>query len=158
MKNRTIHAYQQAPWRVQTQWLGLFLLALLLIASVAGIYLDISARAAKIGRDIQGLDAEAEATESRISGLRTQLATLTSSDEMQKRIKALGFVPVEAGSVVYLPVSGYVSRQPAMLAPVPSQDMAKQPLLEPRYTQSLLEWLFSSVITSPDNSPEQVLQ
>jgi hypothetical protein len=87
-----------------------------------------------------------------------KVASLTSSDEMQKRIKALGFVPVEAGSVVYLPVSGYVSRQPAMLAPVPSQDMAKQPLLEPRYTQSLLEWLFSSVITSPDNSPEQVLQ
>lgn len=149
MTNRIVQAYHQAPWRVQTQWLGIFLLGLLLVASVAGIYLDISSRAAKTGRDIQRLDNDIETKERHIADLRTELATLTSSAEMEKRTAALGFVPVETGKSIYIPIEGYQPRQPAMMAPAPNQDMVKHPLLEPRYTQSLLEWLFNGVLNSP---------
>jgi cell division protein FtsB len=154
MTNRIKQAYHQAPWRVQTQWLGLFLLALLLIASVAGIYLDISSRAAKTGRDIQGLDAEIESKERRIADLRTELAILTTTAEMEKRAQDLGFVKSEPGTAEYIPVPGYQERQPAMLAPVPSQDMVQHPILEPRYTESLLQWLFKAVLNSqPGGQP-----
>lgn len=148
MTNHIKQAYHQAPWRVQTQWLGLFLLALLLIASVAGIYLDISSRAAKTGREIQGLDAEIEAQQRNIADLRTDLAMLTTTAEMEKRAKDLGFVEAEPGTAEYIPVTGYQPRQPAMLAPVPSQDMVQHPILEPRYTESLLQWLFKVVLNS----------
>jgi hypothetical protein len=148
MTNRIMQAYHQAPWRVQTQWLGLFLLALLLIASVAGIYLDISARAAKTGREIQRLDNTIESKERRIADLRTQLALLTSSAEFENRTQGLGFVPGDPSKTAYIPIEGYQPRQPAMMAPSPSQDMVKHPILEPRYTQSLLEWLYNGVLRS----------
>ena len=48
-----IHAYKQAPWRVQRQWVGAFLLALIGVAMIAALYLDVTARAAVAGREIQ---------------------------------------------------------------------------------------------------------
>jgi len=52
-----VHAYRQAPWRLQRQWLGTFLLAVLGIAMVASLYLDVTAQAAISGREIQNLAA-----------------------------------------------------------------------------------------------------
>ncbi len=48
-----IHAYKQAPWRVQRQWIGVFLLAVIGAAMVAALYLDVTAHAALAGRQIQ---------------------------------------------------------------------------------------------------------
>jgi len=49
-----IHAYKQAPWRVQRQWVGAFLLIVIGGAMIAALYLDVTARAAVAGREIQG--------------------------------------------------------------------------------------------------------
>ena len=57
---RLTQAYRQTPWRTQLQWIGLFLLALILLATVAGIYLSVSAGAAAVGREIQQLEYERE--------------------------------------------------------------------------------------------------
>ncbi len=46
-----IHAYRQAPWRVQRQWIGAFLLLLIGAAMIAALYLDVTARAAVAGRE-----------------------------------------------------------------------------------------------------------
>ena len=46
MKKKQIQAYKQTPWRVQLQWIGLFLLGLILVAAITGIYLSINAQAA----------------------------------------------------------------------------------------------------------------
>ena len=48
-----IHAYRQAPWRVQRQWIGAFLLAVVGVAMIAALYLDVTARSAVAGREIQ---------------------------------------------------------------------------------------------------------
>ncbi len=50
-----VHAYRQAPWRIQRQWMGAFLLGVLGIAMVSSLYLDVTAQAAIAGREIQGL-------------------------------------------------------------------------------------------------------
>jgi len=60
MKNRLLQAYKQAPWRVQLQWIGLFLLGLVLVAGITGLYLNISAQAATAGRKIQSLSRSTE--------------------------------------------------------------------------------------------------
>ena len=49
---RIVRKYRQAPWRVQRQWIGLFLLALVLVAMVAAIYLNVTVRATVAGREI----------------------------------------------------------------------------------------------------------
>ena len=148
MKNKLIQAYQQAPWRIQLQWIGLFLLALLLVASVAVIYLSISSNAGTAGRESQILQTKIEDDQRNIADKSSILAYLTSSAQMNKRAAALGFQPVDPGAVTYLVVPGYSPRGTADLAPQPGPVMIQPPLVKPSYTQSLLEWLiekFSSV-------------
>ena len=48
-------AYTQAPWRKQLHMIGTILLALVSAAIVAGIYLNVTARAAAEGREIQDM-------------------------------------------------------------------------------------------------------
>ncbi len=97
--SRFVHAYKQAPWRTQRQIIGIFLLAVVLVAMVAGIYLNISARAALAGREIQVLEREIETTRRKIADLETELAVQMSTSVMKARAEELGFVPVTAGEV-----------------------------------------------------------
>ena len=57
MENVTqiVQQVRQAHWRVQRQWIGLFLLGLVAVSMVAGIYLNITVRATLAGREIQSL-------------------------------------------------------------------------------------------------------
>src|SRR6185436_17622358 len=73
-----IHAYRQAPWRVQRQWIGAFLLAVIGVAMVAALYLDVTARAAVAGREIQEMRKEITTIQRENADLETQLADLTS--------------------------------------------------------------------------------
>ncbi|HOT53519.1 MAG TPA: hypothetical protein PLH68_05845, partial [Anaerolineaceae bacterium] len=64
MKTKNIfQAYKQAPWRLQLQWIGLFLLVLVGVAAIAGVYLSLSGKAAVTGRRIQNLEFQASALE-----------------------------------------------------------------------------------------------
>ena len=105
MTPHVIQAYRQAPWRIQLQWILLFLLGLTLIAFIAGIYLSVSARAATTGRDIQGMEAESETVERQIADLESQLALLTSASQMQQRAK-VGFEVIQPGTEIYLKIPG----------------------------------------------------
>jgi hypothetical protein len=151
MKNRLVQAYQQAPWRIQLQWIGLFLLALLLVASVAGIYLSISSNAGTAGREVQILQTKIEDDQRSIADKSSTLAFLTSSAQMDKRAIAMGFQPVDPDAVTYLVVPGYTPRGTADLAPQPGQVLIQPPLVKPSYTQSLLEWIFEKLSSATQN-------
>ena len=55
--NHLVHAYKVSPWRVQRQWIGTALLAVVALAMVATLYLDVTSQAAIAGREIQDLTA-----------------------------------------------------------------------------------------------------
>lgn len=139
------------------QWIGVFLLALVAVASVAAVYLNISARAATTGREIQAMESKNDTIERQIADLETKLAFLTSAAQMQKRAEDMGFVPVDAATEQYLVVPGYTGRQLAELAPAPGPDMVTVPLLRSNYTQSLWEWLFQGFLApSQENRSGEV--
>ena len=150
-----IQAYRQAPWRTQLQWIVYFLLLLVAAAAVAGIYLSISAASAQAGRDIQSMQMDSGDIQNQIADLNTQLATLTSAAQMQKRAKDMGFVPVDPSSETFLMIPGYSGRQPAVLAPPPSPAQGNATLIKPSYTQSLWEWIFQGFRTNPAGSAQQ---
>src|SRR3989304_2924408 len=102
-----VHAYKMAPWRVQRQWIGSFLLALVSLAMVAALYLDVTARAAIAGREIQNLTAQMTILQHQSADLQTELGTLTSTGVMEQRALELGFRPVEPDEMEYLMVPGY---------------------------------------------------
>ena len=134
-----IHAYKQAPWRVQRQYVGAFLLIVIAAAMIAALYLQVTARAARAGREIQEMRVQITAVQRANADLDTQLARLTSSAEMQRRAQALGYRPVKPGELHYVPIPGYVPPEPAILRT--AADVQYFP--EPRpaaYTQSLIEW------------------
>lgn len=134
-----IHAYKQAPWRVQRQWVGAFLLIVIGAAMVAALYLDVTARSALAGRKIQELRLEITATQRDNADLETQLANLTSTEVMQTRATELGYRPVKPGELAYVPVPGFVAPEPAIL--LAADDSPSQSYTLPvEYTQSLLEW------------------
>ncbi|HLA08696.1 MAG TPA: hypothetical protein VJ022_14730 [Anaerolineales bacterium] len=134
-----IHAYKQAPWRVQRQWVGAFLLAVIGMAMIAALYLDVTASAAVAGREIQEMRIEITTIQRANADLETQLADLTSTIVMEQRALELGYRPVKPGELDYIAVPGFVAPEPAIL--LAAEDVSEHEMIIPaEYTQSLIEW------------------
>jgi len=138
--------YRQAPWRVQRQWVGLFLLAVALAALASGAYLYVTSRAALAGREIQVLDADIIRNQRAIADFETTLATLTSTAAMEQRALALGFQPVAAEDIVYIRVAGYTASPPLELAGAAEQSAAS--VILPEYKESLFDWAVKNLQAS----------
>jgi len=139
-----IHAYRQAPWRVQRQYVGAFLLIVIVVALISALYLDVTARSALAGREIQELQTEITTMQRLNADLETKLASLTSSSTMQQRALELGYRPVKPGELDYVFVPGYAAPEPDIL--LAAVDMtSSSPRLPEEYTESLLEWLDTRV-------------
>ena len=134
-------AYSQAPWRRQWQIIGLVSLVLVLIAMIAGIYLNISAQATAVGRDIQSMQATTIAVDRENEDLQSRLALILSSTEMEARAVSLGFMPIPPDQILYLNVPGYEERQPVVLAPSNERNVIGARYMPPEYTESIFEWL-----------------
>lgn len=135
-----IHAYKQAPWRVQRQWVGAFLLVVIGASMIAALYLNVTARAAVAGREIQELRLEITTIQRANADLETQLADLTSTVVMQQRALELGYRPVKPGELEYMAVPGFAAPEPAIL--LGAEDVAAlEQIIPAEYTQSLIEWL-----------------
>ena len=142
--NRFNHAYSQAPWRLERQWISIFLLIVLGFAMIATLYLMVSSQAAIFGREIQDLRQEIIETEHMNSDLQTELARLTSKDEVERRAYGLRYRPIEAEELDYLYVPGYIMPDEVTLAA--ALDLQPSPpRIPPEYTQSLLEWIDESI-------------
>jgi len=126
MKTKNIiQAYKQAPWRLQLQWIGIFLLILVSIAAIAGVYLSLSGKAAVTGRRIQKLEFTVSALE-------------------------LNMVQRDPAQAVYLQVPGY-SPESFVLAPAPNVDKIPSPSILPEFTSSLWDWLAEQLTQLPDS-------
>ena len=139
-----IHAYKQAPWRVQRQYVGAFLLLVVGAAMIAALYLQVTARSAASGREIQEIRVQITAAQRTNADLETQLARLTSSAEMQRRALALGYRPVKPGELDYVAVTGFVAPEPPILRAAKDVTQFSLPL-PPEYTESLIEWFDSRI-------------
>lgn len=145
MKNRILQAYKQAPWRIQIQWIGLFLLGLVLIASLTGIYLSISAQAAASGRRIQSLERQISNINNEIAHLTANLAAERSIENMKNRAEDMGFIPLNPHEAVYLEIPGYDPHADLVLAPPRINIMSETPRVLSTYQISLWEWLVQNI-------------
>jgi hypothetical protein len=143
-----VHAYRQAPWRLQRQWMGGFLLAVLGIAMVASLYLDVTAQAAIAGREIQNMTSDIITIQHSNADAETKLAEINSTAAMAERAKRLGYQPVDPAQLQYVLVPGYAAPQPMILAAAPALKPSA-PSIAPQYTESLIEWLQREFRTTP---------
>ena len=149
---RKVH---QAPWRVQRQWVVLFLLGLVIIAMVAGVYLNVTVRATLAGREVQMLlnpslinpypDSQPNsiATNQRInSELEMQLADLTSVESMDKRAEAMGFQTASPDAMIFVAVTGYVEPSTVDLS-TPGSSHIASPIILPEYNESWFDYFLN---------------
>jgi hypothetical protein len=148
--NHVMHAYKMSPWRVQRQWIGGFLLALVSLAMVAALYLDVTSRAAIAGREIQDLTHQMTILQHQSADLQTELGTLSSTGMMEQRALDLGYRPVEPEEAEYLVVPGYAPPLPEILSALPQAGLSA-PSIPPEYTESLLDWLNQKLLSLGDS-------
>jgi len=134
-------AYSQAPWRKQLQWIGLFMLALIMVAMVAGIYLSVSAQASTAGREIQIMYADMDEMRRNIENMESEIAYLVSNSEMEQRAEKLNFTPLAADEIFYILVPGYTKPSQVTLANPSGNARPVTPTISPEYTQSLMDWV-----------------
>jgi hypothetical protein len=145
--NHLVHAYKIAPWRVQRQWIGNVLLAVVALAMVATLYLDVTSQAAITGREIQDLTASITDSKQASADLQTQLASLTSARVMEQRALDLGFRPMKNGEAEYLVVPGYTVLEPDILSSVPLLHLSTL-TIPPEYNESLLDGMDKKIVIS----------
>jgi len=136
---RIIHAYKQAPWRVQRQYIGAFMLIVIVLSLIAALYLDLSARTTLAGREIQELQLAITSMERTNADLETELANLTASNVMRTRALELGYRPVKPGEIDYVFVSGYKAPEPGLFLVTVDTPFYSQ-MIPSEYSQSLIEW------------------
>jgi cell division protein FtsL len=153
--SQIVQKVRQAHWRVQRQWIGLFLLALVAVSMVAAIYLNITVRATVAGREVQLLQPTLINDQRKNSDLETELARLTSVESMQKRAEIAGYRPAKPEDFTYVPVSGYTpSTAVNMSQPTPaSQVQSRKPAILPEYTESLFDWITRTLAESAGGQP-----
>jgi len=145
--NRFNHASSQAPWRTERQWISVSLLIVLGFAIIATLYLTVSSQAGIVGREIQDLRLKIIETEQKNADLQSQLARLTSKNEIDRRAYELRFRPIKPQELEYLYVPGLAIPDGTIFATVP--ELQPDPhSIPPEYTQSLLEWLDDSLQAS----------
>jgi hypothetical protein len=154
---RLTQAYYQAPWRKQLQYIVFFLVILVMSAVVAGIYLNVTARAVTVGQEIQVMQDQIDELKRVIADKETRLAFQTSTSVMEGRAREMGFRPVDADRIIYVVVPGYRERQEIYLAPASQPAVVSEMELSPSFTVSLLEWLQVNVF-NPSSVLAEVLR
>ena len=144
-----VQKVRQSPWRVQRQWIGLFMLGLVLMAMVAGIYLNITVRATLAGRQIIGLQSFITTNQRVNADLETQLAGLISVEDMQRRAENLGFQPANPDDILYVSVPGYTPQSAVDLSTTGSSRPVT-PVILPEYTESWFDYFMNQ--QSPSTS------
>lgn len=144
-------AYRQAPWRLQLQALGYYLLPVIAIALTTIIYLNISAQAATAGLHVRDMRIEEESLQRSIANQRTKLAWLTSYPMMVQRARSFGYEMIKPEFTTYIVIPGYSGRQVILMAPPPGSEISKA-LSDPRYQQSMLDWLSETFFGTTTNT------
>lgn len=142
---RFSQAYQQAPWRIQTQQGVLLLILAVLGLSMLWVMVSVSVQASSAGLEIQAMEEEQDRLQREIAGLRTEIGVQTAKAQMEKRAADMGFEPINPAEVTYMKVPGYTGRQPVISASPPGKHIAP-PLIKPVYTESLWEWLLEGIL------------
>ena len=129
------------------QWIGNALLAVVVLAMIATLYLDVTSQAAIAGREIQDLTASISASQQVSADLQTKLALSTSARVMEERALEIGFRPMKSGEAEYLIVPGYSVLEPDILSSAPVLQLSAL-TIPPEYNESLLDWMDKKIANS----------
>jgi cell division protein FtsL len=140
---QTLQSARTMPLNIQRQWVILFAVGIAVIAMVAGLYLDVTARAAITGREIQGLEQSIAVNRRANADYATDYARLMSNRVMQARARETGFQMLERDSITYMVVPGYQPIDAVLF----TADNVAPPVISAsaEYHESLFDWLAEAI-------------
>jgi cell division protein FtsL len=141
LRERRVQAFKQAPWKARLRLTSGSMLPLIALLVVGGMYLAVSARGAKAGREVLALEKQRAQLQRENAEMTSVLAELTSPERMMERALALGFRPARPDEIEYVRVEGPIDK-PTFVAPNPPGSMGTGAgQLSPAYTETLGDWL-----------------
>lgn len=152
---RIPQAFPQAPWRSQTQLLGLVLVFLVAVFVVAILFLNLTAKANTTGREIQEMQVTIGLLEVENSALQADLGYMTSVEVMQERADELGFELNTVEEMEVLVIDGYTSPEYSdrwdERPPIEAEGEAPLP---DEYFETIFDWLFRKLAERSFNQQE----
>ena len=145
MKKRLIQAYKQAPWRVQLQWLGMFLVCVVIVSAIIGVYLSINSQAAAAGREVQSLEIQIGEMNDEIAELTAELASTKATEKYKARAESLGFKLLNPAEAVYMEIPGFDPNHELVLAPPRTNLITNTPIVQSAYRSSLWDWFVENI-------------
>ena len=136
---RILGGYRELPWQSQRQWIFVILSGIVSAALVAGLYLNVTARAAITGRQIQTLEKQIVINQRVNADLQTQIALQLSSTTLEERAEKMGFEPLKREELKYMVVPGYFPHETVNLTA--SETQPNILAADPAFKQSLLDWI-----------------
>ena len=134
-------AFQQAPWRVQTQIIATFAAMAVVIVALGGMYLAEASRTATAGRDVQSLQIQKAELEMSINRLNASIAQMKSVSRLEGRVREMGFVPAQSAQVEFIIVDGYRNGQAQIVTAVAPESETLD------YNETLGTWLARTLST-----------
>jgi hypothetical protein len=110
------------------------------MALVALLYLNISARATSVGRQIQAMQEDIDELNLEIEDMQSSLSLILSAEEMERRAIANDFRFLESEDILYLEAPGYSEADTVLLAPRSDRVVSSAPVMPREYTESLFDW------------------
>jgi len=140
---QTLQSARSIPLNIQRQWVILFAVGIAVVAMVAGLYLDVTARAAITGREIQRLEQSIAANRRANADYATEYASLMSNRVMQVRAREAGFEMLARDNVTYMVIPGYLSFDAVFFT---SDEVVTGAIsASPEYHESLFDWLAEAI-------------
>lgn len=142
----TLDSARSMPLNIQQQWVILFAVAIAVVAMVAGLYLDVTARAAITGREIQNLELELAENRRTNADYETDFALLMSNQVMQARAESAGFEMLDYEQAEYMIVPGYLPMDGVQF----KSEVVETPAISasPEFHESLLNWLAEAMYSA----------
>ena len=142
----TLDSARSMPLNIQQQWVILFAVAIAVVAMVAGLYLDVTARAAITGREIQNLELEIAENRRTNADYETDFALLMSNQVMQSRAESAGFEMLDYEQAEYMIVPGYLPVDGVQF----KIEVVETPAISasPEFHASLLTWLAEAMYSA----------
>lgn len=140
-------AFREAPWRRQLQSAATWLLVLVTLSAVGGLYLASTSHWATTGRQLQALEARRDSLVIENGELRRELSTRQAVGRMAARAVALGYLPATYEQIEYLVVEGYPARNTnaaGAVQPTPPA-VTHLPVNRMAYDETLLEWVVRAI-------------
>ena len=140
---RLVAVARESGLRFQRQWVMSFIAAIIMLALLAALYLNVTASTSISGRQIQYLEADITTNEQINADLETQIATLMSNSVLEQRAQVMGFQPVDPTKLDYVVVPGYFPPQPVTLvsSAAPAEILASSP----EFNETLIDWISKQI-------------